>query len=82
MNAWPGLFDRAAAVLFGRIPVAEDPVRQDHLAGLLRELAPADVPVIVDLPFGHTQPTVTVPLGAAGEVRTDELTITALPDAC
>ncbi|GAA2552195.1 hypothetical protein GCM10010435_23080 [Winogradskya consettensis] len=39
-----------------------------------------NVPVLMDLPFGHTEPSVTVPLGASGEVRTDPVTVTAFID--
>jgi muramoyltetrapeptide carboxypeptidase len=64
-----GLFERVTAVLLGRIPAdRENPRRMEDMAALVMDLLPPDVPVVADMPFGHIDPILTLPIGAAVEV--------------
>jgi muramoyltetrapeptide carboxypeptidase len=64
-----GLLDTVSAVLIGRIPVTPAlPRRMADLAALVLDLLPPDIPVVADLPFGHTDPILTLPIGAPVEV--------------
>jgi muramoyltetrapeptide carboxypeptidase LdcA involved in peptidoglycan recycling len=76
-----GLLDGFEAVLVGRAKarnVVEDPgpegreryraTQREAIETALAEYAP-DVPVVFDLPVGHTKPTAPLPIG--GEVRVD-----------
>jgi len=63
-----GLLERMTALLVGRSPDAtpyQGVTLQDLLAEVAAEYA---VPAISELPFGHTDPMVTLPLGAQVEV--------------
>ncbi|MEV6835800.1 S66 peptidase family protein [Streptomyces sp. NPDC051133] len=65
-----GIAERAVAVLVGRTPGG--PFGAEHTEALHRILLdafPGDVPIVMDLPFGHTDPMLTVPLGAAARVE-------------
>lgn len=67
-----GALDTVTAVLIGRVPHDSDhPRRMDDLGALVGELFPG-VPIVADLPFGHTDPIITLPLGAEVEVQADE----------
>ncbi|MEU8773158.1 S66 peptidase family protein [Streptomyces sp. NPDC048606] len=68
-----GIAGRAAAVLVGRTPGG--PYGAEHTEALHRILLdafPSDVPIVLDLPFGHTDPMLTVPLGASARVEAHE----------
>lgn len=63
-----GWFDRCAGVLVGRTsaPDAETLTQHDAVRDALGEL---DVPVVVDVDFGHQQPMMPLVLGATAEVE-------------
>ncbi|MFF7674953.1 LD-carboxypeptidase [Actinacidiphila glaucinigra] len=68
-----GLLDRVTALLVGRAPgMPREGEWRDGFHRTLLECAPADVPIIIDLPFGHTDPLTTLPLGAAVELDAGE----------
>ncbi len=68
-----GLLDRVAGVLIGRIPATPAfPRRMDDLAELVLDLFPPHVPVVADMPFGHTDPILTLPIGLPVEVAARE----------
>jgi muramoyltetrapeptide carboxypeptidase len=65
-----GILERTTAVLVGRTPGrATDPDADAEFRSMLLEHLPPRLPIAVDLPFGHTDPLVTLPLGAPAEVR-------------
>ncbi|MER5727701.1 S66 peptidase family protein [Streptomyces sp. NPDC002138] len=64
-----GIAERATAVLVGRTPgSAHDPERDAAFHRILLDAFPGDVALVTDLPFGHTDPILTVPLGARASV--------------
>lgn len=64
-----GITERASAVLIGRTPGGPHGAeRRDALHRILLDAFPDDVPIVLDLPFGHTDPMLTLPLGAAVSV--------------
>ncbi|MET9605021.1 S66 peptidase family protein [Streptomyces sp. NPDC006512] len=68
-----GIAERAAAVLVGRTPGGPyGPEHTEALHRILLDAFPGDVPIVLDLPFGHTDPMLTVPLGAAARVEAHE----------
>lgn len=76
-----GALDAVTAVLIGRTPHdADRPRRMADLGAMVCDLFAAPVPIVADLPFGHTDPIVTLPLGAPVEVHADEngCTVTTL----
>lgn len=67
-----GVFDRVAGVLLGRMRGLDAAAKQamgsvvlDVIAG---ELGRSDLPVVANLPFGHTDPQWVLPLGIQAEV--------------
>jgi muramoyltetrapeptide carboxypeptidase LdcA involved in peptidoglycan recycling len=67
-----GVLDRVEAVLIGRVPHnARFPRRMADMATLVADLFPASVPIVADMPFGHTDPIITLPLGAPVRVVAD-----------
>jgi muramoyltetrapeptide carboxypeptidase len=64
-----GCFDKIAGLIVGRLP----PVVEIGTAELANELlsvtSERPIPVVVDLPFGHTDPIASLPIG--GTVRVD-----------
>ncbi|MFJ8645336.1 S66 peptidase family protein [Streptomyces sp. NPDC093546] len=67
-----GIAERATAVVVGRTPGGPyGPERTDALHRILLDAFPGDVPILLDLPFGHTDPMLTLPLGAAVRVEAD-----------
>ncbi|MFB7665935.1 S66 peptidase family protein [Kitasatospora sp. NPDC056138] len=64
-----GIAGRATAVLVGRTPGGPHaPERDEAFHRILLDAFPGDVPIVTDLPFGHTDPVLTVPLGAVASV--------------
>jgi muramoyltetrapeptide carboxypeptidase len=64
-----GLLDQVTAVLIGRVPATEAlPRRTGDLAALVLDLLPPGIPVVADMPFGHTDPILTLPIGAPVDV--------------
>ncbi len=81
-HATPGSFDRAvvqlrlagalervAALVLGRVPPACGVTTAVLDEVLLRETARAPVPIVADLPFGHTDPVVCLPFGVRVRVE-------------
>ncbi|PCH53985.1 MAG: LD-carboxypeptidase [Flavobacteriaceae bacterium] len=66
-----GVFDRTAALLFGRSPdaLAEADV---SLASVVLEVCSGfDFPIVGELPFGHSDPMITLPIGCEARVEAD-----------
>ncbi|MFD3487629.1 LD-carboxypeptidase [Streptomyces sp. NPDC058665] len=67
-----GLLDQVTAVLIGRVPIAPLlPRRTEDLAALVLDLLPPGIPVVADMPFGHTDPILTLPIGSPVAVTAD-----------
>jgi muramoyltetrapeptide carboxypeptidase len=63
-----GIVDQLSGLLVGR--VADNGMIDDAtLSQIVFELGPVDAPVVLNMPFGHVDPIVTVPLGAMCELR-------------
>lgn len=63
-----GWFDRCAGVLIGRTPAPDGPTLTQH--GAVRDaLGDLDVPVVLDVDFGHQQPMMPLVLGAGTRVE-------------
>ena len=66
-----GVLNDISALLIGR-PRGYDRVAKRHLAQVLRlvaeEFGRADMPIITDMDFGHTDPQMVLPLGVMAEV--------------
>ena len=65
-----GWFDAAAGVLIGRTPAPDAPSLTQHEA-VRDALDGLDVPVVLDVDFGHQQPFLTLVNGARAEVVVD-----------
>ena len=67
-----GIFDKVAAVLFGRARdyTDEEKVELDQMIiGVIKgEFGNARVPVVTNMDFGHTDPQIILPLGVNAEV--------------
>jgi len=76
-----GLLDRIAGLVIGRHyrPVAAAGGSTDFDAVVLRALAGRDIPVLVDVDFGHTEPRLTLPVGGLATVDADNCEITLHP---
>jgi muramoyltetrapeptide carboxypeptidase len=66
-----GCLEDLVALGVGRFTATSD-VRRDTLVAMLRDLVPASIPTVVDLPFGHVDPIVSLPFGAPCRVVADE----------
>jgi len=66
-----GLFDKARAVIFGRVCFPGEASDLDYLAQLERVFAGTDVPVIWGADIGHTKPSMTVINGSIGHLVFD-----------
>jgi muramoyltetrapeptide carboxypeptidase len=78
-----GLLERTRAMLIGRSPDCK-PVRDVQLRDVVLEaVAEFEFPIIANLAFGHTDPMLTIPLGAKSSVEAgqDEATIRILDSA-
>lgn len=62
-----GWFDRCAGVLIGRTPAPDGPTLTQHEA-VRDALGDLDVPVVLDVDFGHQQPMMPLVLGARARV--------------
>lgn len=65
-----GWFDAAAGVLIGRTPAPDAPSLTQHHA-VRDALGDLEVPVVLDVDFGHQQPFLTLVNGAHAEVVVD-----------
>ncbi len=67
-----GVFDRAAAILIGRVPRLLRRPKLELDRAVLRiigdEFGARDLPVVTNLDFGHTDPQWILPLGCLAEV--------------
>ncbi|WP_114202447.1 S66 family peptidase [Janibacter anophelis] len=63
-----GWFERCAGVLVGRTPAPDAPTLTQHEA-VRDALGDLDVPVVLDVDFGHQQPMMPLVLGAAARVE-------------
>ena len=67
-----GIFDKVAAVLFGRARdyTDEEKVELDQMIiGVIKgEFGNGRVPVVTNMDFGHTDPQIILPLGVNAEV--------------
>ncbi len=67
-----GVFDRVAAILFGRARGYSDEQKRELDTSLVTvvadEFGRGDLPIISNLDFGHTDPQVLLPLGVEAEV--------------
>lgn len=63
-----GLFDRANAVVFGRVCFPGEATDTDYLAQLERVFGDMDVPVIWGADIGHTKPSMTIINGSIGHL--------------
>lgn len=63
-----GVFEAAAGVVFGRVPdcAPVDGIGLDDV--LLEVLQQTDIPIAVDVDIGHTEPMLTLPIGAAASL--------------
>ncbi len=70
-----GVFERAAAILFGRARGYSDEQKRVLDASLLsvvaEEFGQPDLPVVSNMDFGHTDPQVILPLGVEADVDGD-----------
>jgi muramoyltetrapeptide carboxypeptidase LdcA involved in peptidoglycan recycling len=76
-----GVFDAAAALLFGR-PAGYDAERTETLWQVVASrTAASGIPVLANVECGHTDPMLTLPLGAAAEVDAGARTLRLLEPA-
>ncbi|MEU8015880.1 LD-carboxypeptidase [Micromonospora parva] len=76
-----GLFDRIVGLVVGRHyrPVAAAGGSTDFDAAIIRALDGREVPVLVDVDFGHTEPRLTLPVGGRATIDADNCRITLHP---
>ena len=67
-----GLFDRAQAVIFGRVCFPGDATDIDYLEKLERVFGELDVPVIWGADIGHTKPSMTLINGSMGHLVVED----------
>lgn len=73
-----GALDGVAAILLGR-PIDEHAAEVSVVHACLEELgARHGVPVLADVDFGHTEPRLTLPIGAPAELDADSKTLSVL----
>jgi muramoyltetrapeptide carboxypeptidase len=70
-----GILRKAAAVLVGRSPDATPSWGVTLKELLASRLAPYGIPVVMDLPFGHSDPMATIPLGVECSVDVSASTL-------
>lgn len=66
-----GIFDRTRAMLIGRSPDAASYRGVSLKDVVLEAAADFSFPIVADLPFGHTDPMVTIPIGVPCEVAAE-----------
>jgi muramoyltetrapeptide carboxypeptidase LdcA involved in peptidoglycan recycling len=67
-----GLLDRTVAMLIGRSPEASDSCGTSLRDVVLSAVRPYEFPVVAELAFGHTDPMMTLPIGARVRVSARE----------
>lgn len=80
-----GILDRISAVLFGRARAYSDE-EKDLLCETIRKVAAvefgrADLPIVAEMDFGHTDPQWVMPLGVKAELDSDRETFRLLEPA-
>ncbi len=80
-----GVFDRVAAVLFGRARGYSDAQKRELDTALVQvigeELGRPELPIVSNMDFGHTDPQFLLPLGVEAEVDTETQVIRLLEPA-
>lgn len=75
-----GIFDRVVGVLVGRArdhSPTEAAAFEAAIVGVIAgELARTDLPIVANLPFGHTDPQWVLPIGVQAELDVDGRTLT------
>ena len=65
-----GVFDSACAVVYARPFQYDDNEFSNGLTSLLKELGNKfDIPVLFNVPFGHTEPKMTLPIGVYAKLN-------------
>ena len=73
-----GLFEKTSAMLIGKYGWAENKMNE-NLDKLISEVTfNYDFPIIGDLPFGHTDPMITLPIGVKVKVTADSVNETMI----
>lgn len=71
-----GIYAQVSALLFGRprgySEAQRDELHKTIIAVVAQEFSQEDLPILVDLDFGHTDPQFVIPLGALAEVDSQE----------
>ena len=79
-----GILSRIGGVLMGRpggqVPETTHEAYVEALLQALKEAGAGDIPVMVDMDFGHTDPILTLPFGAEVEIDCDRAAV-RVPDA-
>jgi len=77
-----GIFDRTAAVLFGRARDFTDEEKealdQMIIEVIKEEFGKADISIVTNMDFGHTDPQLILPLGVKAEVDSTQQTFRLL----
>lgn len=64
-----GVFDDVVAIAWGRFSPITEPIDEDEFcAALLGASARRQSPVVIDVPFGHADPILTLPIGARARI--------------
>lgn len=77
-----GIFEKAKGIIFGR-PKDYTPSEVEELYDIVQsivrdEFGAADIPIVMDFDFGHTEPKVILPLGCMVEINPGERNVTLL----
>jgi muramoyltetrapeptide carboxypeptidase LdcA involved in peptidoglycan recycling len=67
-----GILERLSGIVVGKPrPVTDADTYKETIIHILREFSLTDLPVLFNLPFGHTCPTCVLPYGALAEIDCD-----------
>lgn len=73
-----GVFEKIAGIILGR-PYRYDSSQRSALFELIKKYAaPFSYPILADVDFGHTDPMVTIPIGAQANINSDKNSWTIL----
>ncbi|MCL2884506.1 MAG: hypothetical protein FWF49_03360, partial [Oscillospiraceae bacterium] len=74
-----GITQNLKGVLFGRLnEYPENPAYKTALLQVMNELDLSHLPILYNLPFGHTNPICALPFGALAEINCDNVTFAIL----
>ena len=77
-----GVFEKVNGVVIGRSPTEAGFNEKDSLAMIVVELlGECNIPVVANADIGHTDPMLTIPLGARCELSTDGKKLTFVEKA-